>query len=101
MLRVSISEAAKLFGVNEMTVRRAIKDGKITYAVVGSRYKLNFESVLKWSQDETKRRQKLSTQGLGQYVAQWKIKNTLYSPNPQLLPAPADEGVDNSKITNS
>lgn len=83
MIRLSISEAAKLFGVNEMTIRRAIKQGKITYAVVGSRYKLNFESVLKWSQEETKRRQKLATAGIGQYVSLWKIKNTLYSPNPE------------------
>lgn len=85
MLRVSITEAAKLFGINEMTVRRAIKDGKVTYAVVGGRYKINFESLLKWSEEQTRVRQKLATRGLGQYVAQWKIKNRLYSPNPQLL----------------
>ena len=83
MIRLSISEAAKLFGVNEMTIRRAVREGAITYAVVMGRYKLNFESVLKWSQDQTLRKQRLATRGIGQYVQQWKIKNTLYSPNPK------------------
>lgn len=90
MIRISTSEAAKLFGVNEMTIRRAIKEGKITYAVVGGRYKINFESVLKWSQEETKRKQKLASRGIGQYVSQWKIKNTLYSPNPKLISSEPD-----------
>ncbi len=80
-IRLSVSEAAKLFGVSPRTIRRAIADGEITYIVVQGRYKLNFESLLKWSQTTTTMRNKLAKAGLGQFVERWKIKNRLYSPN--------------------
>ena len=81
IIRVSISEAARLFGVSQQTIRRAIKDREITYIVVAGRYKINFESLIKWSQAKTTVKNKLSTHGIGQYVDQWKITNTLYSPS--------------------
>ena len=46
LIRLSVSEAAKLFGVSTRTIRRAIADGDISYIVVQGRYKLNFESLL-------------------------------------------------------
>lgn len=85
MIRVSISEAARLFGVNNQTIRRAIKSQEVTYAVVAGRYKLNFESLVKWSQARTTVKNKLANRGIGQYVEKWKIKNPLYSPNPKSL----------------
>lgn len=81
MVRISISEAARLFGVNAQTIRRAIKDREITYIVVAGRYKLNFESLIRWSQSKTTVKNKSNTRGIGQYVDQWKINNTLYSPS--------------------
>ncbi len=81
IIRLSISEAARLFGVSAQTIRRAIKDREITYVVVAGRYKINFESLLKWSQSKTTVRNKSNTLGIGQYVDQWKITNTLYSPS--------------------
>ena len=81
IVRVSISEAARLFGVSQQTIRRALKNQEITYIVVGSRYKLNFESLVKWSQEKTTVRNKTNKQGIGQFVNQWKINNTLYSPS--------------------
>lgn len=83
MIRVSISEAARLFGVNAQTIRRAIRDQEVTYVVVAGRYKLNFESLVKWSQNRTTIKNKLMNKGIGQYVEKWKIKNPLYSPNPK------------------
>ncbi|PIT88359.1 MAG: hypothetical protein COU29_01030 [Candidatus Magasanikbacteria bacterium CG10_big_fil_rev_8_21_14_0_10_36_32] len=85
IIRVSVSEAAKLFGVNPQTVRRAIASKEITYAVVGGRYKLNFESLVKWSQRHTTVKNKTEKKGIGQFVAKWKIKNPLYSPNPKAI----------------
>lgn len=85
IIRLSISEAARLFGVNPTTIRRAIKDKEITYIVVRNRYKLNFLSVLKWSQRHTSSRNKLARAGIGQFVSEWKIKNPLYSPNPEIF----------------
>ena len=67
-IRLSISEAARLFGVSAQTVRRAIKEQEVTYIIVGGRYKLNFESLIKWSQEKTTVRNKLATRGLGQFV---------------------------------
>lgn len=84
-MRVSVSEAAKLFGLNARTIRRALAAGEINYIVVRGRYKINLESLIRWSQLKTSIAKKRDTSGIGQYVEQWKIKNTLYSPNPRAI----------------
>ncbi len=89
VIRVSISDAARLFGVNPQTIRRAIASKEITYIVVAGRYKVNFESLVKWSQNRTTIKTKTEKFGIGQYVDKWKIKNTLYSPSPKSV-TPAD-----------
>jgi len=83
VIRLSVSEAAKIFGVSQRTIRRAIQTAEITYVVVQGRYKINFESLLRWSQRTTTVKNKRDNLGLGQYVDQWKISGKLYSPNPQ------------------
>ena len=85
VIRVSISEAARLFGVNAQTIRRAITAQEVTYIIVAGRYKLNFESLVKWSQKHTTLKNKLEKKGIGQFVGNWKIKNPLYSPNPKIV----------------
>ena len=81
-IRVSVSEAAKLFGVEQKTIRRAIKIGELTYVVVRGRYRLNFDGLLKWSQKRPTVKNKLQSKGLGQFVDKWKISSPLYSPHP-------------------
>ena len=73
IIRISISEAARLFGVSTQTIRRAIRDDEITYIVVAGRYKLNFESLVRWSQEKTTVRNKSNEHGIGQFVHQWNI----------------------------
>lgn len=85
IIRVSISEAAKLFGVNAQTIRRAIAAQEVTYIIVAGRYKINFESLVKWSQRHTTLKNKLENKGIGQFVGNWKIKNPLFSPNPKIV----------------
>lgn len=85
IIRISVSEAARLFGVEQKTIRRAIKSQALRYAVVQGRYKINFESLVKWSQQHVKIKKKVDTQGIGQFVGQWKIRNILYSPNPKTV----------------
>ena len=85
VIRVSVSEAARLFGVEPKTIRRAIKAQKLKYIVVQGRYKINFSSLLEWSQGKTTTKNKLTSRGIGQYVDNWKIKNKLYSPRPELV----------------
>jgi len=92
VIRLSVSEAARMFGVSQRTVRRAITNQEVTYVVVQGRYKINFESLLKWSQDTTTIRNKRDKAGLGQFVVQWRIKNKMFSPNPKVL-----EGGEGSK----
>lgn len=82
-IRVTISQGANLFGLSQKTIRRAIADEELLYVVVRGVYKINFESLLKWSQNRVKIRNKRDSQGIGQYVDKWKIKNKLFSPNPK------------------
>jgi len=90
IIRLTVSEAAKMFGVSTRTIRRALAKGEISYIVVQGRYKINFESLLKWSQSSTTVRNKRDKEGIGQFVEKWKIKNKLFSPAPETL-TPSDE----------
>lgn len=102
IIRVSISEAARLFGVNPQTIRRAIRDQEITYVVVGGRYKINFESLVKWSQRKTTVKNKTEKHGIGQFVDKWKISNTLYSPSKKTITkkeVPEDASIDATSTT--
>lgn len=85
IIRVSVSEAARLFGVDPHTIRRAIKNQEIRYVVVKGRYKINFESLVKWSQNRITVKNKMDKRGIGQYVDRWKISATKFSPNPKVL----------------
>ncbi len=93
IIRVSISEAARLFGVSQQTVRRAIGDKQVIYVVVRNRYKINFESLVAWSQRMVTIRNKMERRGIGQFVHQWKIRNIRFSPNPRMFvpPPPPDK----------
>ena len=85
IIRLSPSQAAQLFGVNERSVRRAIAAGELRYIVVQGRYKINFEDVVKWSQRMPSRAKKRDEIGIGQYVEKWRIKNPKFSPSKKLL----------------
>ncbi len=85
IIRVSVSEASRLFGVSDKTIRRAIKEEKVKYIVVNGRYKIQFSSLVKWSQLNTRRSKLLQNKGLGQYVDKWKISNKKYSPSKEII----------------
>lgn len=85
IIRVSVSEAARLFGVDSHTIRRAIKAQEINYVVVRGRYKIHFESLIKWSQRKVRIKNKTNRDGIGQFIGKWKISNKLYSPNPAVI----------------
>ncbi len=82
-IRLSVSEASRIFGVTEKTIRRGLASGALRYIVVRGRYKITFDSLLAWSQQRSGLRHKLQRSGIGKYVESWKIRNTLYSPNPE------------------
>lgn len=85
VIRVSVSEAARLFGVNDQTIRRALLAGDLSYIVVAGRYKINFESLVTWSQ-KTTIQSKTNKRGIGQFVEHWKISGKLYSPSVKIVP---------------
>lgn len=81
-VRVGVDEAARLFGVSSKTIRRALADGGLRYIVVRGRYKISFSSLVTWSQEQPHVRNKRDRAGIGQWISQWKIRNTFYSPRP-------------------
>ncbi|MFA6504351.1 MAG: excisionase family DNA-binding protein [Patescibacteria group bacterium] len=87
-LRLSVSQAAKLFGVSDRTIRRALALNQIRYIIVRNRYQLNFESLLSWSQQSKGLSKKRDQQGIGQWVDKWKISNQKFSPRPPAEPPP-------------
>lgn len=68
----SVSEAAKIGGVNTKTIRRAIQSNTIKYKVVKNRYLIDLISVINYLNATTKLRNKLDDLGIGQYVDKWK-----------------------------
>ncbi|MDD5290717.1 MAG: excisionase family DNA-binding protein [Patescibacteria group bacterium] len=70
-LWLSVSEAAKLGGVQTKTIRRAIKSNHLRYKVVGNRYLINLESLIAFSYTKRKLKNKLNQYGLGQYIEKW------------------------------
>ena len=72
-IRLSVSEAAKFFGVSTRTIRRAIVEKAVDYILVQNRYKIDLASLLDWASNTTTVRHKLEKDGFGQYVEKWKI----------------------------
>lgn len=99
-IRVSVSEAARLFGVESNTIRRAIKRQELKYIVVQGRYKLNFDTLVEWSQNRTTVKNKMNERGIGQYVNAWKIKAKKFSPNPKLVEGSGTENTGTLKHGN-
>ena len=70
----SVSEAAKLGGVNTKTIRRAIQSNKISYKIKGNRYSINLASLIQFLHTNKKLTNKFNDYGIGQYVEKWFIK---------------------------
>ncbi len=88
IIRVSVSEAARLFGVSTKTIRDAIKSQDLRYIVVNNRYKIHFESLVAWSQKNKRRAAKLEKDGIGQFVDKWQIQAPKFSPRPPSIDDP-------------
>lgn len=69
---LSVSEAAKLAGVQTKTIRRGLDSGILKYQVLNNRYRINFTTLVAWIVQNIKLRNKFNKAGLGQYVDKWK-----------------------------
>ena len=71
-LWLSVSETAKVSGVKNKTVRRAIQAKTVKYKVINNRYFIEFSSVVSYLKETKKLGNKLDQFGVGQYVEKWK-----------------------------
>lgn len=69
---LSVSEAAKLGGVQDKTIRRAIQYNYVKYKIVSNRYLIDFPTLITYLHTKTKLKNKFNQFGLGQYVDKWK-----------------------------
>ncbi len=69
---LSVSEAAKIGGVQNKTVRRAIQYNQVKYKIIGNRYLIDLFSLIAYLHTKTKLKNKFNQFGLGQYVEKWK-----------------------------
>ena len=71
-LWLSVSEAAKIGGVKNKTIRRAILFNSIKFRIIHNRYQVDLSSVLDYLFSKTKLKNKFNQFGLGQYVDKLK-----------------------------
>ena len=70
---LAVSEAANLAGVNDKTIRRALKESNLlVYKITKDRYKIELKSLINYMNLNTKLNNKFLNYGLGQYVDNWK-----------------------------
>lgn len=69
---ISLSDAAKICGIQSKTIRRAIKAGKIKYKIIHNRYLVEFESLMLFLALNKKLKNKFKQFGIGQYISSWK-----------------------------
>lgn len=65
---LSVSETAKICGVNQKTIRRAIQAKQINYKIYKDRYLLNLSAVIEYMHSNKKLLNKFKQYGLGQYL---------------------------------
>lgn len=71
---LSVSEAAGLGGIQNKTIRRALKTAsELKFKIVKNRYQIELGSLIKFLHRNTKLKNKLKDYGLGQYINEWKI----------------------------
>lgn len=70
---LSVSEAAKIAGVQDKTIRRALKQtGELKFKLVKDRYQIDLASLIIFLHKSTKLRNKLYKFGIAQYIKEWQ-----------------------------
>lgn len=69
---LSISEGAKIGGVQNKTIRRGVQAQVIKYKIIGNRYLVELASLVNYLLAKKKLKNKLAESGLGQYVDKWR-----------------------------
>lgn len=69
---LSVSEAAKLGGIQTKTIRRAIQSKLVHFKIIKDRYAIELHSLIFYLSNNTKLKNKLNQNGIGQYVEKWR-----------------------------
>jgi hypothetical protein len=69
---LTMSETAKLGGIQKRTVKRALRAGFIKYKIIESRYQVDLRSALIYLFSKKKLWNKVKESGIGQYIEKWK-----------------------------
>ena len=70
-LWLSVSEAAKIGGIKDKTVRRALKaESGLKFKIINNRYQIELASLVIYLHHNTKLKNKFFEHGLGQYWPQ-------------------------------
>lgn len=70
---LSVSESAKIIGVSSKTIRRAIKNKKVKYKIIGNRYSIKTASLINFAKSSPKLKNKFYSHGIGQYLDYAKL----------------------------
>lgn len=70
---LSVSEAAKLGGVQNKTIRRAIQSKTVKFKIIKNRYQIDLKSLIIYLHSNKKLNNKLLKNGLGQYVDKYNL----------------------------
>ena len=83
-LPLSISETARLFGLSEKTIRRAVKARELPIMIIKGRYRIQFKDVLEWSSQRPRLATARDTKGIGQFTTGWRtaVEPETTEPNP-------------------
>jgi len=69
---LTVSETAKIGGVQNKTIRRAIQQKIIKYNIINNRYFVDLSSAIVYLHSKTKLKNKFYFSGLGQYIKEWR-----------------------------
>ncbi len=69
---LSISEASKIGGITAKTIRRAIQSESVKYKIYKNRYLVGLRSLVVFLNSNTKLKNKLRFNGIGQYIKEWR-----------------------------
>ncbi len=70
---LSVSESAKIGGVQDKTIRRALKQaGELKFRIVKNRYQIDLASLIAYLHKSKKLKNKLNKFGIAQYITGWQ-----------------------------
>lgn len=68
---LTMSETAKIGGLQKRTIKRALRSGSLKFRIVEGRYQVDLRSAILYFFSKKKLWNKLNESGIGQYIEKW------------------------------